>query len=239
PERLGVISLSGILAGAALLSDTGATLFTSNGGNISIWLSDVNHPTDETIPEDALEMTSAEFEALKVLPPAESYANFTVTVSVTSYEVDDNGAKVSGVNGATSTATVVVNVQAVTDGIDLKISDGNNFVDTSSIEIAEDTALNLTNLLQVTLVTGDDGNSNADTDGSEQRWMTITGLPAGTTLTVGGQSHTITTTESSNGYRIDIPNNYNGVSPSLPSITVTPPKDFSGDINNIQITLHA
>jgi T1SS-143 domain-containing protein len=244
PERLGVITLSGIPAGAALLSGTDTTLFTSNGGNISIWLTDVNHPTDETKPTGALEMTSAEFEALKVLPPAESHANFTVTVSVTSYEVEDSGAKVSGVNGATSTATVVVNVQAVTDGIDLKISDGTSFVDTDSTtpvikEIEEDTALNLTNLLQVTLATGDDGNSIADTDGSEQRWMTIMGLPEGTTLTVSGQPHTITATESSNGYRIDIPNNYNGVSPSLPSITVTPPKDFSGDINNIQITLHA
>ena len=244
PERLGMITLSGIPAGAALLSGTDATLFTSNGGNISIWLTDVNHPTDETKPANALEMTSAEFEALKVLPPAESHANFTVTVSVTSYEVNDSGTKVSGVNGATSTATVVVNVQAVTDGIDLKISDGNSFVDTSSAApvvqtIAEDTALNLTNLLQVTLATTGDNNTTADIDGSEQRWMTITGLPEGTTLTVGGQPHTITATESSNGYRIDIPNNYNGVSPSLPSITVTPPKDFSGDINNIQITLHA
>ncbi|ENV80848.1 hypothetical protein F942_00463, partial [Acinetobacter ursingii ANC 3649] len=244
PERLGMITLSGIPAGAALLSGTDATLFTSNGGNISIWLTDVNHPTDETKPANALEMTSAEFEALKVLPPAESHANFTVTVSVTSYEVNDSGTKVSGVNGATSTATVVVNVQAVTDGIDLKISDGNSFVDTSSAApvvqtIAEDTALNLTNLLQVTLATGGDGNLIADTDGSEQRWMTITGLPEGTTLTVSGQPHTITAKESSNGYRIDIPNNYNGVSPSLPSITVTPPKDFSGVINNIQIKLHA
>ncbi|MFX5701002.1 hypothetical protein ABTE07_19225, partial [Acinetobacter baumannii] len=99
PERLGVITLSGIPAGAALLSGTGtdATLFTSNGGNLSIWLTDVNHPTDETKPANALEMTSAEFEALKVLPPAESHANFTVTVGVTSYEVDDSGAKVSGV----------------------------------------------------------------------------------------------------------------------------------------------
>ena len=244
PERLGVITLSGIPAGATLLSGTDTTLLTSNGGNISIWLTDVNHPTDETKPTGALEMTSAEFEALKVLPPAESHANFTVTVSVTSYEVNDSGTKVSGVNGATSTATVVVNVQAVTDGIDLKISDGNSFVDTSSAApvvqtIAEDTALNLTNLLQVTLATTGDNNTTADIDGSEQRWMTITGLPEGTTLTVGGQPHTITATESSDGYRIDIPNNYNGVSPSLPSITVTPPKDFSGDINNIQITLHA
>ncbi|MDH1365191.1 DUF5801 domain-containing protein [Acinetobacter johnsonii] len=244
PERLGVITLSGIPAGAALLSGTDDTLLTSNGGNISIWLTNVNHPTDETKPANALEMTSAEFEALKVLPPAESHANFTVTVGVTSYEVDDSGAKVSGVNGATSTATVVVNVQAVTDGIDLKISNGNSFVDTSSTtpvikDIAEDTALNLTALLQVTLATTEDGNTQADTDGSEQRWMTITGLPEGTTLTVSGQPHTITATQSSDGYRINIPNNYNGVSPSLPSITVTPPKDFSGDINTIQITLHA
>lgn len=244
PEHLGVITLSGIPAGATLLSGTDTTLLTSNGGNISIWLTDVNHPTDETIPANALEMTSTEFEALKVLPPAESHANFTVTVSVTSYEVDDSGAKVFGVNGETSTATVVVNVQAVTDDIDLKILDDNSFVDTSSAApvvqtIAEDTALNLTNLLKVTLATTGDNNTTADIDGSEQRWMTITGLPEGTTLTVSGQPHTITATESSNGYRIDIPNNYNGVSPSLPSITVTPPKDFSGDINNIQITLHA
>jgi len=105
--------------------------------------------------------------------------------------------------------------------------------------IAEDTALNLTNLLQVTLATTGDNNTIADTDGSEKRWMTITGLPEGTTLTVSGQPHTITATESSGGYRINIPNNYNGTSASLPSITVTPPKDFSGNINNIQITLHA
>ena len=91
----------------------------------------------------------------------------------------------------------------------------------------------------MTLATTGDNNTTADIDGSEQRWMTIEGLPEGTTLTVSGQPHTITATESSNGYRIDIPNNYNGVSPSLPSITVTPPKDFSGDINNIQIALHA
>ncbi len=71
--------------------------------------------------QQVLEMTSAEFEALKVLPPAESHAKFTVTVSVTSYEVDDSGAKVSNVNSANSTATVKVNVKAVTDGIDLKI----------------------------------------------------------------------------------------------------------------------
>ncbi|MGG6783036.1 UNVERIFIED_CONTAM: hypothetical protein IGO32_23635, partial [Salmonella enterica subsp. enterica serovar Weltevreden] len=89
--------------------------------------------------------------------------------------------------------------QAVTDGIDLKISDGTSFVDTSSAApvvqtIAEDTTLNLTNLLQVTLATGGDNNTTADIDGSEQRWMTIKGLPEGTTLTVGGQSHTITAT---------------------------------------------
>ena len=52
---------------------------------------------------------------------------------------------------AANTATVVVNVQAVTVGIDLKISDGNSFVNykqcsTCGQTIAEDTALNLINL---------------------------------------------------------------------------------------------
>ena len=240
PERIGVITLSGLPAGAKLLYNN-AVVATSTGSNIQIWLTDVNHPTDQTMSTDAVQMTSAEFEALQVLPAAESSSNFTVQLSVTSYEVDDSGAQISTVAGATSTATVKVVVTAVTDSIDLTISDGTNYVDASTLAtavkatIAEDTVLNLSNLLKVTLGTTNDGNTTADIDGSEKRWFTVTGLPEGTTITVDGTSHTITAAES---YTIDI-SSYDGTSTSLPSITITPPKDFSGDISGIKITLYA
>ena len=43
--------------------------------------------------------TAAQFEALRVLPVAHSATNFTVTMSVTSYEVDNTGAPLSGIPG--------------------------------------------------------------------------------------------------------------------------------------------
>src|SRR5690606_29166175 len=66
-----------------------------------------------------LTMTRAEFEALQVRPPVHSHENFTVGMSVTSYEVDDSGNPLSGVPGATSSIDVNVRVQAVTDDAQL------------------------------------------------------------------------------------------------------------------------
>src|SRR5690606_20331480 len=124
---------SGIPAGAALLDGTAgnAELHASIGGDITILLSDGPHLSDllANPPADALVMTTAQYEALMVLPPAESHVNFTVDIGVTSYEVDESGTRltvdVNGdpINGAESTTSVTVNVQAVTDPVDLTFTD--------------------------------------------------------------------------------------------------------------------
>lgn len=67
PERLSLITLSGVPSGARLLDGINgdATLFTSTGGNITIRLSDASNliasPGAAT-----LTMTTAQFEALKI-----------------------------------------------------------------------------------------------------------------------------------------------------------------------------
>ncbi|SFQ85008.1 VCBS repeat-containing protein [Halopseudomonas formosensis] len=250
PERLGPITLSGFPAGAQLLDGTvsDSPLHTFDGtGSVTIVISDNVDGPHFNGATGTLTLTTAQYEALKVLPPAESSANFTVDVSVISYEVDESGnpltTDVNGdpIDGAESTVSVTVNVQAVTDGIDLTIHNGDdNYVDADSTANAvtlpafdEDGSINLKDYLQITLDETGDGNSGADTDGSEQRWFEVSGLPVGSTvngteITSVGQS-----------VRVDIPNDYNGASPSLPDIVIQPPADFSGDLDGVRVTLYA
>jgi VCBS repeat len=169
PELLGPITLSGIPSGAKLLDGTNgdAVLWTSTGGTVTIVLNDQPgyHTTGAS---GTLSLTTAQYEALKVLPPAESGVNFTVTASATSYEVDASGTPIVGVPGATGTTSVVVDVQAVTDPVDLKIAGS----DTShSVTINEDSTLDLKSLLTT---------SFNDADGSEQRSIILGNLPQGT-----------------------------------------------------------
>lgn len=244
-ERLGLITLTGIPAGAQLLADDNTLWHLSTGGPITVLLSeDPQHLSG--LSGQTLTMTRAQFEALKVLPPAESHANFTVSVSVTSHEVNEAG-EALGTN-ATSTATVAVNVQAVTDPIDLKIDDGtgtSTFVDTSPaaprvVQMTEDTAFNLASLLQVNLPndpsgSGYDGNAADDTDGSEARWFVVIGLPEGSIV----NGHTVTAGESTGGYRVDIPDNHTEAAPNLPALNIQAPHDFSGMLPGVTVTLWA
>ena len=227
PERLGPITLSGFPAGAQLLDANGNVVYTFTSGNaVSIVLTDGNHTTGSASTSGVLQMTTAEFEALQVLPPAENAANFKVTVKVTSYEVDESGNKLSSVDGKTGSTTVDVKVHAVTDPIELKI-DGK---DSHDLTVKEDSSVNLTPLLKVSLDTGADGNTQADVDGSEHRWLEVTGLPVGST--VNGTLITSTTQV----VKVEITSKD---ASSLPDIIVTPPKDFSGDITGITVTLKA
>ena len=113
-------------------------------------------------------MTIAEFEAMTVLPVAQDADDFTVTMSVTEYEVDATGTPIIGVVGATSTTTVQVDVLAVTDPVSLQINAAGSYDAT----VNEDTALDLQTLLS----TG----AFADTDGSENRSIVLSNLPEGT-----------------------------------------------------------
>ena len=228
PERLGLITLSGIPSGAQLLDGTNgnAALFTSNGGAITVLLSDV--PAAQMIANPGaatLTMTRTQFEAMRVLPAADNATNFTATMSVTEYEVDAAGNPLSGIAGATTSTTVAVDVRAVTDLVDLKIGGSDT---TYSATISEDTPLNLTALLSA---------SFADLDGSEQRSITFSNPSGNGTIYVnghavaGGASYTIAATDAGN----DLETSPTG----FPTIVITTDNHFSGDLKGVEVTLSA
>jgi T1SS-143 domain-containing protein len=228
PELLSVITLSGIPAGAQLFDGVGNLLFTSTGGPVTIELSDGSHIQGATAD---LTMTAAAYEALRVLPPNESHANFTVVVSVTSYEVTDGGTPIVGVAGATSTTNVTVQVQAITDPVELSLVDGGDGdVLATDHTIPEDSTFDLSDLLAASFP-NTDGNATSDLDGSEIRWFEISGLPIGTTV------NGVTVTVANPVITVAAP----GLSTSataLPAMAITPPSDFSGDVT-ITVTLLA
>ncbi|WP_227669518.1 Calx-beta domain-containing protein [Psychrobacter sp. NG254] len=116
PERIGLITLTGIPRGVTLDYVSGSITTTTVNQTITILLSD--GPTVvNPLGQDAstITMTRAEFEAIKLTPPEDNAANITIGMAVTEYEVDSTGAIVSGVAGAASSTTIKVDVQAVTD----------------------------------------------------------------------------------------------------------------------------
>ena len=231
PERLSLITLNGVPSGAKLLDGTSgdAVLFTSTGGNITIRLSDVTNLISS--PGTAtLTMTTAQFEALKFLPVANSGANIArVRMTVTEYEVTDAGSPISGVAGASRNADVAINVLAVTDPVDLKIN-GSDALPAApyNATIAEDSALNLTALLTATF---------QDLDGSERRDIIINNPAGNGTIFVNGNavaaggSFTIAWNAAGNTLETS--------QTGFPAISIAPGANFSGDLNGITVTLSA
>ncbi|WP_455230460.1 VCBS domain-containing protein [Geopseudomonas aromaticivorans] len=260
PERLGAITLTleGAPAGTTL-STTGFPTLTPNGdGEIIIVIS-----SDGTNPDTSLHhadmpgvaeagvyyLTQAQYEAITANPAADRHENFEVVVKVSSYEVDDNrvplpDSEVVGSNGAESTQTITVDVQAVTDAPELILAAPAQPEDAGataltvtpasgtdngkiSATIAEDTTLNLQAVL---------GESFQDTDGSESYWYSITGLPEGTVVTIGSNSYTA----GSNGTVTMPSGHYRSTSDGAdPAFTIRPPLDYSNDAPiTATITLH-
>ncbi|KKW68114.1 hypothetical protein AAV94_06430 [Lampropedia cohaerens] len=256
PERLGLITLkltgdsvNGAKLTAAVDGTSPAVDLTYGADPIKIWLSDVDRPIDLDTT-GAVSMTKAQFEALQLQAPANSHYNITVTATATSYEVDDDG-KIAVVDGvavppATATATVVVDVRAVTDkptltleapadattigAVTLTVTDavsgGANAKITAAIN--EDATLNLRQVLKEAFV---------DADGSEQFWYTISGLPQGTEVHINGNSYTA----DASG-KVEMPTvRYMTVNaPDLnPAFTIKPPANYSNSAPiNATITLH-
>ena len=226
PERLSLITLSNIPAGATLYYGTSNHLVTaldySNG--ITILLSDAGNliasPGTAT-----LTMTTAEYEAMRVLPVSNSGTNFTVTATVTEYEVDATGVQLSGVPGVSTSTSVVVDVQAVTDAPDLKI---NGSDDPYATTINEDTALNLTSLLSA---------SFADLDGSEHRDIIISNPAGNATIYVNGVA-----VAAGASYTIDwnaAGNTLETSQTGFPVISVSGGANFSGNLKGVVVTLSA
>ncbi|MGA1857560.1 calcium-binding protein, partial [Azospirillum sp. 11R-A] len=144
------ITISGIPAGASLANAAGDTLSISNG---------------------AVTLTPGQLAGLRITPPANSDADFTLTVTTTAQ--DGTAAPVS------VSAPLAVTVNPVTDTPTLSVTaaSGN-----------EDTAIPLVISPALT-----------DTDGSESLSITISGIPvgaslknsAGDTLTIGNGSITL------------------------------------------------
>ncbi|MFD1007728.1 immunoglobulin-like domain-containing protein [Oceanisphaera ostreae] len=254
PELLGVITLS--LSGTAnaigtLTNTAGDVTYTHTDGVYKFVITGVAdlHLSGLTGDGAVNYVTKTEYEAIKALPAADRHENFTVKVSVDSYEVDGSGNKLASVPGANSSQTITVDVQAITDDIVLKVQQGVAQTDVvvaipgtdkvADITFNEDTSFNLTSILAP--------DAFKDLDGSETRYLGLTGLPEGTIIAVDGNTFTVGT--SSLGFpqapNITIDgNSYVGMSipgtqGALPNITITPPKDFSGDLSNINVILGA
>jgi len=238
PERLGPITLSGLPEGAVLNYGSGTYTVTASG-SVTIELSDLASGDHLSDLATVLTMSTSDFESMTVTPPAHSHENFTVEMSVTSYEVDASGSQLSAVAGATSTTRVQVRVQAVTDDAALVFNgetagnitnvdevtysgtDGNTQAD---VTLKEDTTFDLTDMLSA---------SFEDLDGSEVRSITITNPGGNGTITVDGKS-----VAAGESITIDASGQTGGID-SFRSVQIGGAGDFSGDLNNITVTVNA
>ncbi|GAF54367.1 VCBS domain-containing protein [Psychrobacter sp. JCM 18900] len=126
PERIGLVTLTGVPNGTVL--DYGVGTITATGAPITIQL-DGNGVINNSGPATA-SMTVDQFEAIKLTPPKDDASNISITMSVTSFEVDSSGNRVnvdgtgavvttggSPITGKTSTSTISIDVTAVTDTV--------------------------------------------------------------------------------------------------------------------------
>ncbi len=237
-ERIGLITLTGLPAGA-ILSGSGTGLpFNVGTAPVTVLISDV--PTLASATTADLTLTTAEYEALNVQPPLHTSEEFTVTATVSSFEVDGSGNQIAGVAGAQQIASVIVDVQAVTDDAALLFNGvaagtvsnvdavtyaaGNT---EATVEIKEDTNFNLKALLAA---------SFQDDDQSEVRSITITngsGQPirVGTATVNAGADITLNDLAGAAGQTNDIN--------SFANILVGGIGNFSGVLNDITVTINA
>ncbi|WP_421878123.1 beta strand repeat-containing protein [Pacificispira sp.] len=112
-----------------------------------------------TVNEDgSVTLTVDQLEGLTITPPANSDADFTLTVAVTTTDADSG-------DTATVTETLAVTVDAVADTPSLTVEAASGSEDSAI-------ALDITSAL-------------TDQDGSETLSITITGIPEGATLSAG------------------------------------------------------
>ena len=252
PERLGYITMDFNIDGTIIEKADGTDIFTvTPGTTLYIYITDVAdyHHTDLDPATDfggnVIQLTQAEYEALKLIHLEDNDSNIVIDISVTSYEVDDADAPLD-VNDTdlyeTAIATVNVNIQAVTDDITLAwddtargtISTTTNTNDTYTFNaISEGDSDRVVVLLSLlTLTSGYGSDAAGDLDGSEERSYTVSGIPEGSILTLNGSSIAVAAGETSATITLN-DNTLND-----PSFTLTLPEQYGGDLANGIITLH-
>ncbi|WP_417605942.1 DUF5801 repeats-in-toxin domain-containing protein, partial [Oceanimonas baumannii] len=253
PERLGAITLTPDASapnGTLLTKGDGTPLTANPDGSYTIVIvktsGGTNVDTDlhlsSGLPtENVNYLTRTEYEAIQAKPADDRHENFDVVVSVGSFEVDDSGVQLSGVPGANNTQTITVDVQAVTDAPGISLTEAGNTGATSiavteasggnngkiTVSMEEDGTLNLQDVLGETL---------KDTDGSESYWYDISGLPAGTVVTINGKKYTADSEGNISMPEADYMNTNNGGNPGF---SIKLPTDYSNSTaDKVTITLN-
>ncbi|MDS1370237.1 hypothetical protein RJ999_03875 [Aliarcobacter butzleri] len=190
-------------------------------------------------------LTKEEYEGLKIQHAEDNDTDIQIRISTKTYEVDDDGKKLStseaNGQGKTDSATVTVVIKPVTDDISLKwndeiagtISDSGKTYTFNDIKEGNDT-IDLKALLTKTSGTelNDSTTGNkADLDGSEKRTYTISGIPEGTVVTLGGQ----TAVANDKGIATIVFSDTNN-KVADPDFSMKFPTSFSGTVNG-KITL--
>jgi trimeric autotransporter adhesin len=252
PERIGYIELkftNGTNVNGAILEKgdgTDLATITTNDQTIKIYITDVadyHYFGLDPIADGAIQLTQSEYEALKIIHPEDNDRNINISISTTSYEVDDAGIPLSTTNTdlyETATATMSVNVTAKTDDISLIWNhnidtfgnrgsySGSAFTfDTFVEENLSAKVINLQDLLTQTSGYQNDATPlGGDLDGSERRSYTFSGIPEGTIINLGG---TTAIANSSGTATVNFSTASNTLSD--PTFTMTLPEHYGGVIN--------
>ena len=241
-EKLGLITLSAEEGTQIDTDGDGVTDYTfGSSGEVTIYINsetDYHYLNDDgtTIESEAdLSLSKTAFESISVVFANDDANNPEFTVSVDEYEVNDDNTIDTAVTKTTNTQDYEVDILAVTDDISLAwddttgtlgTNDGSTFTFTEVDEGGE--TIDLTSLL--TKTSGLENDSDGDLDGSEERSYTISGIPEGTIVTLGGTS---VIAGSDGTVTIAFPDN----TVEDPSFTMTISEEYSGEISGT-ITLN-
>ena len=217
---------------------------------------DYHHADINTGEAGVQYLTKAEYEALKIQHAEDNDTDIKINIKVTSYEVDDSGKPLNATDSTyadrintnlakEANADMVVKINPVTDDISLNWNNAGSVgsFDTGTKiftfnSIAENTndapkSIDLKALLSETSgALNGTGGSKADLDGSEKRSYTISKIPEGTIVTLGGQK----AIAGSDGIATLV---FNDVNNKLadPDFSIEFPKFYSGTITDATITL--
>ncbi|RBQ27090.1 hypothetical protein, partial [Arcobacter sp. CECT 9188] len=254
-ERVGDLTLKftngKLVEGAKLLDKDGKPLTYKDGTEVVINTKDqvvkiviINadgtlnkdfHHSDVKLDEPkTVYMTKEQYESIKINHAEDNDIDIKITISTKTYEVDDDGRPLSNsqaINqGKTDSRDMTVIIKPVTDDINLnwdndslgKISNNGKTYTFNDIKEGDPT-IDLKSLL--TKTSGTEGDPKPDLDGSEHRVYTISGIPEGTVVTLGGQ----TAIANSKGIATIVFNDTNNKSDD-PSFSMKFPGSYSGTV---------
>lgn len=232
PEKLGLITLTSSTSETIII---GGTEYSVGSSGITIYINDISEYHYSGLDASgAISITQAQFEAIEVKFENDNAVNPKFTVRVDEYEVNDDNTLKTGVTKATNSQDYEVDILAVTDPISLA------WDETNSLGTHDGSTFNFTNVNEgygtidlkalLTNTNGFENDSDGDLDGSEQRSYTITGIPEGTIITLGGKS---VAADSTGKATISFPDN----TADDPDFTMKIAEQFSGTINGT-ITLN-